>query len=285
MTERRALLIAGTAHLALLAALSLALEATHRPLPVPDQAEPVEFVQIAERVAVTTPPQPTRKAAPQQATPAPTPPATPPAKPATPPADPVPEPPTPTLPRPAPPKPTPDKSAPDKPAPPKPAPPKPAPAKPAPAKPVPALDATALSSLIDKTLPKAPRKSLDTSALAKSIDQALPRTTRVDPRATATLSAAIRAQIFPCWNPPIGGADVRRMTVTLHVEFARDGSVAARPEVAAQTGATADNAGYARSFADTARRAVLRCAPLKLPAELYDQWKSVDINFDPSAMV
>ena len=273
MTERRALLIAGTAHLALLAALSLALEATHRPLPVPDQAVPVEFVQIAERVAVTTPPQPTRKAAPQQATPP------------TPPADPVPDPPTPNLPRPAPPKPAPDKPPPDKPAPDKPVPPKPAPPKPAPAKPAATLDATALSSLIDKALPNAPRKTLDTSALAKSIDQALPRTTRVDPRATATLSAAIRAQIFPCWNPPIGGADVRRMTVTLHVEFARDGSVAARPEVAAQTGATADNAGYARSFADTARRAVLRCAPLKLPAELYDQWKSVDINFDPSAMV
>jgi hypothetical protein len=29
---------------------------------------------------------------------------------------------------------------------------------------------------------------------------------------------------------------------------------------------------------------VLRCQPLKLPAELYDLWGSVEINFDPEEM-
>jgi hypothetical protein len=47
---------------------------------------------------------------------------------------------------------------------------------------------------------------------------------------------------------------------------------------------TAANADYARAFAETARRAVLRCQPLKLPAELYDLWGSVEINFDPEEM-
>jgi len=277
MNERQTLLIAGAAHVALIAALSVAFAHAQPPLVVPEQAVPVEFIQIADRVAATAPPRP-----------APPAPATPP-QPAPPPvAKAVPDPPPPPEPSAPPVKPA-KLAAPPQPARPTPLDPPPRPAKAVPklppAKPsVPLLDAAELGSLLDKALPKPRRKTLDTSAMAKAIDQSLPRA-RLDPRATATLQAAIRAQIFPCWNPPIGGADVRRMTVTLHVEFGRDGSVSARPEVAGQTGATADNAGYARSFADTARRAVLRCAPLKLPADLYDQWKSVDINFDPSAMV
>ena len=36
--------------------------------------------------------------------------------------------------------------------------------------------------------------------------------------------------------------------------------------------------------AETARRAVLRCSPLKLPAKLYEFWRQADINFDPESM-
>jgi len=263
MTERQSLLIAGVAHLALLAALSIGFELNHREFPVPEEIVPVELVQIADTVKVAEPPKPSIKSAPQDSAPPP----------------PAPE----TQPTPAPPKePVPDPTPAPKP---KPTPPQPAPPKPAPPKPQPKLlDTAELSNLIDKTLPKAKVKPLDTSALAKSIEKALPKATRVDPRATATLQAAIRAQIAPCWNPPIGGADVKRMTVVLHIELGRDGSVSGRPEVVAQTGVTGGNADYARAFAETAKRAVLRCAPLRLPAELYEQWKSFELNFDPSEM-
>lgn len=262
MTERQSLLIAGTAHLALLAALSIGFERNRREFPVPDEIVPVELVQIADTVKVAEVPKPSIKAAPQVTE---TPPPAPEAKPA-PPKDDVPDP-------------TPEPKA--KPAPPKPAPPKPAPPKPQPK----LLDTADLSNLIDKALPKAKVKPLDTSALAKSIEKALPKTARVDPRATASLQAAIRAQVAPCWNPPIGGADVKKMTVVLHIDLARDGSVQARPEVVGQTGVSSGNADYARAFAETAKRAVLRCAPLKLPPELYDQWKSFELNFDPSEMI
>ena len=264
MTERQSLLIAGVAHLVLLAALSIGFVMNHREFPVPDEVVPVEIVQIADTVRVAEPPKPSIKAAPQETVP-----------------DTAPLPaPTPVQ-KPEPPKievPPPKAEA-------KPEPPKPAPAKPTPAKPEPQrLDTAELSNLIDKTLPKARVKPLDVSAFAKSIEKAIPRTARVDPRATATLQAAIRAQVAPCWNPPIGGADVKKMTVVLHIELAKDGSVVGRPDVVSQTGATAGNADYARAFAETARRAVLRCAPLKLPPEMYDVWKSFELNFDPSEM-
>ena len=58
----------------------------------------------------------------------------------------------------------------------------------------------------------------------------------------------------------------------------------AQHQAGTPAGMTAANADYARAFAETARRAVLRCQPLKLPAELYDLWGSVEINFDPEEM-
>ena len=132
--------------------------------------------------------------------------------------------------------------------------------------------------------PPADAKPLDMSKLATTIEAAAPRAVAIDPRAAATIAQAIRAQVAPCWNPPIGGADVRRMTVLIRADFSRDGRLIGVPTIVSQTGVTVGNADYSRAFAETARRALLRCSPLKLPAKQYDLWKSAEINFDPESM-
>ena len=68
------------------------------------------------------------------------------------------------------------------------------------------------------------------------------------------------------------------------VRLNRDGSVAGAPEFVSQTGATAGNQAYARAFVETAKRAVLRCAPLQLPDDLFPYWKEFELNFDPRLM-
>lgn len=270
MTERQALLGAGVAHVALFAALSLGWAAMERP-PLFEEAVVVELVDVAPETRVVERPKPSLAAAPQETS------APPPAP------DVAPEP------APAPPEPAPTPDPVPKPVPPKPEPkpvPKPTPAKAA-AKPIPKpekLDLAELSTLIDKSLPKAPKKIRDPSDFAKSIEISVPKSAKLDGRATASLAAAIRAQIAPCWNPPIGGSDVRKMTVVLAIQLTRDGRVVGQPSVVSQTGASAGNAGYAKAFADTAVRAVLRCAPLKLPADMFDAWKAFELNFDPSEM-
>ena len=257
MTERGALLGAGAAHLALLAALSIGWQMQREPLAPAEEMIPVEFVDIADAPRVVEAPKPSIKAAPQETT-APAPAA---------PAEPAPVAPADALPMPdAKPEPA-EKPAPSK-------------AK-ADARP---LDTSLLSNLIDKALPKSKIKPLDTSDLASKIAAAAPKTARIDPRAAATLAQAIQAQVAPCWNPPIGGADVRKMQVVIRADYARDGRVLGTPTVVSQTGVTTGNADYARAFAETARRAVLRCSPLTLPPKLYDLWKSVEINFDPESM-
>lgn len=295
MTEGRALILAGVAHIALLAGLSLTWSMQQASLPSFSEAVPVEIVEISDVPRITEPPKPSIAAAPQETTEA-TAPEISPAEPA--PVEPQPAP----APLPEPvklsPVPMPDTKPKPLPEPKKPAPPK-AEAKPTP-KPAETPKAEArpkavkkadtvneaqeLSSLIDKALPKASRRPVDTSDIATSIEKSLPRGARLDARATATLEQAIRSQVAPCWNPPIGGEDVRSMTVLLRIQLNRSGAVVGAPEVLSQTGVTAGNQAYARAFADSARRAVIRCSPLQLPAEYFDSWKLFELNFDPSKM-
>ena len=258
--ERNALIGAGAAHILLFAALSIGWQWAQTPLPPANDPIPVDFVTIADAPRAPEPPPPSAEAAPQDSA--------------------LPEPAEAAAPEP---QPVPDAVPPPEPKPePKPKP-KPAEKTPMTAKPSP-LDTSSLANLIDKALPKAKTKPLDTSKLAKDITAAQPRTATIDPRAAATLAQAIQAQVAPCWNPPTGGRDVRRMTVLIRVSYSRDGRVTGQPEIVGQTGVTPQNQDFARAFAETARRAVLRCQPLKLPADMYELWQSVDINFDPEQM-
>ncbi len=278
--ERRVVAIVAAAHVLLFAGLSLALRSVTPP-PPPDEGAPVEIVTAAEaRAAARATPTPPPAPAPD---PSPASEPAPPSKLETPPLlkaidvaaksdEPKPE------------KPIAEKAKPEKP--------KPKPldtdalssllAKAAPrAKP---LDTKALSKSLDAAVPKA--KSLDTTALGKSLDAALPKAAtlpaRGDPRIAAGIAAAIRAQVTPCFTPPVGSAAAGKITALLHIAISRDGSIAGRPGLVSQTGVTGANAAYARAFAEAAMRAVLRCAPLKLPAAQYDQWAQVEINFDPA---
>lgn len=259
MTERRALLLAGLAHLALLAGLSLSWAMTAKLLPQPVESVPVDIVDISDVPRVTEAPKPSIAAAPRETVEAAAP-------------EPVPD-----KAEPAPP-PLSDIPLPDLKPPP---PPKPQAAKKVAPKP---FEAQELANLLDKSLPKARTKPLDTSDFARSIEKSLPKGAKLDARATATLMQAIAQQVKPCWNLPMGGADAARINTVLHIRFAPSGAVVGQPELVSQSGVGASNASYAKPTADAAKRAVLRCAPLKLPASLYDAWKDIEFNFDPSML-
>lgn len=91
---------------------------------------------------------------------------------------------------------------------------------------------------------------------------------------------ALRGQVERCWQIVPGmvdGADVRvRITMRLN----RSGEIEGQPSVDARGGSEQTR----RVLASGARRAVLRCAPYDLPAEKYETWADVVMNFDPSSM-
>lgn len=91
---------------------------------------------------------------------------------------------------------------------------------------------------------------------------------------------ALRGAISKCWNVPAGAADAPGLVVTVKMKLAEDGSIQDMPVVTSGGGAD----GVARAAAESAKRAVMRCAPYNLPADKYESWSEVIVNFDPSEM-
>ncbi|WP_105374784.1 hypothetical protein [Neorhizobium huautlense] len=93
---------------------------------------------------------------------------------------------------------------------------------------------------------------------------------------------ALRGQIQKNWSVIAGieGADGVLIRVTMRLD--QTGEIVGEPEVEASGGS--DNAR--RTLEASALRAVRRSAPFKnLPADKYDAWSEVVVNFDPSELL
>ncbi len=96
---------------------------------------------------------------------------------------------------------------------------------------------------------------------------------------------AIKNQIRNCWVPPIGARDAQNLAVMLHLQLAPDGSVL-KVELASESKSLYSSNSFFRAAADSARRAVQECSPLKnLPPEKYATWHEIDMSFDPKEML
>jgi len=74
------------------------------------------------------------------------------------------------------------------------------------------------------------------------------------------------AQVRRCYRTPRVATVGKQITTKLRVLYAGDGSLVSVPAILSQSGVTPDNRPYAAKMAEAAGLAVIRCAPLKLPA-------------------
>ncbi len=91
---------------------------------------------------------------------------------------------------------------------------------------------------------------------------------------------ALRGQVQRCWNIPAGALDGAALKVSVKFKLDRAGALEGSPEIISGGGSS----GVERAAAEAARRAVSRCSPYNLPADKYDAWADVIVNFDPSEM-
>ncbi len=92
---------------------------------------------------------------------------------------------------------------------------------------------------------------------------------------------AFRRRLEQCWSPPPGVDSNSKLRVILRVLFKPDATVARQPELVA-----APAAALGPAMVDSAKRAILRCQPFNmLKPEHYEQWKDIEINFDPQYML
>lgn len=102
---------------------------------------------------------------------------------------------------------------------------------------------------------------------------------------TADLQSMLLSQIKPCWSPPVGAPHPENLIVDFDVILNSDGSVAQPPQLLADSSASASDPFF-RAAAEAARRAIYTCAPYKLPADRYAQWREINpFIFDPRQMM
>jgi hypothetical protein len=92
---------------------------------------------------------------------------------------------------------------------------------------------------------------------------------------------ALRARISNCWSPPPGVDANSKLYIVLDVQFKPDANMAREPAVVEGSASALGPA-----LAESARRALLKCQPFTmLRPEHYDQWKDLQLKFDPQELL
>ena len=149
-----------------------------------------------------------------------------------------------------------------------------------------------IAALLDKDQEKKPRpkreqpKRRETAKVRKSFkDISIPPAPVRVRSVPMTMSEidAIRYQIQQCWSIPAGARDAENLVVRIKVFLNSDGSLSKAPEIVGGSGASDP---FYRTAAESARRAILKCSPLKnLPAAKYARWREITLTFNPRDML
>ncbi len=103
-------------------------------------------------------------------------------------------------------------------------------------------------------------------------------------RIPTEIMASAADQVRRCYRNPRGGP--RSIGTRLRVRLNQDGSLAGLPVLLSQSGVTPTNRMFAARMAEAASLAVIRCAPLRLPAQYYAQgWQEFELVFSPRVRV
>lgn len=144
----------------------------------------------------------------------------------------------------------------------------------------PRLTATVLSGMRGAVGNQTAQSRLNSADIGSAIAGASPRGLQgLTMRQKIDLAQKVREQVMPCWKPPASDAPIVA-AVRLRFRLDRKGGVVGLP---AQVGVppSGPNAAYLGLLVNSGRRAILMCAPLRLPADLYEAWSEVEVEFDP----
>ncbi len=94
------------------------------------------------------------------------------------------------------------------------------------------------------------------------------------------------AQVKRCYRSPRIPSSGKQIITRLRVQYREDGGLAGLPVVLSQAGVTPANSPYAGKMAEAAGLAIVRCAPVRLPADKHKEgWSTLELIFSPAARV
>ncbi len=145
------------------------------------------------------------------------------------------------------------------------------------------FDADRIAALLDKTEEQRPQPKLETKTEPPPEEQKkAPRTSRIADRVTLSEIDAIKAHIQHCWSVPGGARDAHELIVTIRIYLHRDGTLSRAPQIV-DLSRMSDS--FYRTMAESALRAVLKCEPLPVPSSKYEDWREIELTFNPREMM
>ena len=141
------------------------------------------------------------------------------------------------------------------------------------------FDPNNIASLIDKSKIEAAETTKKNDKITQDQDKNIEN-------AILTLSEkdALKAQLFGCWSIPLGLPLSDDMLVRIKLNLNPDGSID-KMEMLDHVKMNTPGKEKFRTLADSVRRAVQLCNPLRVPATGYERWKKMILNFDAREMM
>lgn len=141
-------------------------------------------------------------------------------------------------------------------------------------RPAPKFDANQVAALLDH---REPQRQLASAETLNGVASLGAPTGHAEHLSQSELDA-LRAKLISLWNPPAAvSTHPDQYIVTIRIRLARDHRLVGQPEVL-----TNGDGPLFEATRDSAVRAVLQAQPYDmLSLATYDQWKEIDINFDP----
>lgn len=104
-------------------------------------------------------------------------------------------------------------------------------------------------------------------------------------RLTISEEDHLRRQIERCWTVPAGARDAENLVVKIRIALNPDGSLRGQPRIVDQERLRQPGQEFYRTAAESARRAVLQCAPYSMPRDKYERWRDIVLTFNPKQML
>ena len=141
------------------------------------------------------------------------------------------------------------------------------------------IDLNEIAALIDKKKENLAQTNKQFEKVSQSTDETMNYS-----KLTLSEEDALKAQIFTCWSVPIGLPFSEDLLVRVKLELKPDGSIK-KLEMLDNVKMNTPGQEKFRTLADSVRRAIQLCNPLKVPTTGYERWKNMILNFDARDML
>jgi outer membrane biosynthesis protein TonB len=133
------------------------------------------------------------------------------------------------------------------------------------------FDETKIAALLDKRDPS--RQAVTGDTLNSNAALGLAKGKAADN--SATWGALFKDQVLRCWKKPYGGIEAQRVEAEFSIKLKKDGTLEAMPMAQ-----TSPSTTFQRVFLESGLRAIIECAPYRLPQAFFEEWRFFNPVFD-----